>query len=62
MKFRMSGFKTIRKNLESGKNPDKIIFRIFLEMDSLRYFVIIKCFSFFNITIFKAAMAFEKSA
>ena len=49
--------KKIRKNPDSGKKPDSKIFRIFSKMDFSWYFVIIKCFSFFNITIFKAAMA-----
>ena len=52
------GAKKFRKNPDSGKKPDSTFFRIFLEMDSLRNSVIIKCFLFFNITIFRAAMAF----
>ena len=44
------------------KKPDSKIFRIFSKMNFWRYFMIIKCFSFFNLAIFKAAMAFKKSA
>ena len=62
MKLPRFRLKKIRKNPDSGKKPDSKIFRIFSKMNFLRYFVIIKCFSFFNITIFKAAMAYEKSA
>ena len=61
MKLPRFRLKKIRKNPDSGKKPDSKIFRIFSKMNFLRYFVIIKCFSFFNITIFKAAMAYEKS-
>ena len=57
MKFRMSGSKKIRKNPESGKNPDSKISRIFSEMDLLRNFMIIKCFSFFEIPINKDTVA-----
>ena len=55
-------WKKFRKNPDSGKKPDSKIFRIFSKMIFSRNFVIIKCFYFFNITIFKATMAYEKSA
>ena len=54
---RITWCKKFRKNPDSGENPDSIFFRIFSKMDSLRYFVIIKCFSFFEIPIFKATVA-----
>ena len=53
-------WKKFRKNPDSGKKPDSKFFRIFSKMIFSRNFVIIKCFSFFNIIIFKAAMVFLK--
>ena len=57
MKLPRFRLKKIQKNPDSGKKPDSKIFRIFSKMDSLRYFVIIKCFSFFEIPIFKTTVA-----
>ena len=53
-------WKKIRKNPDSGKKPDSKIFRIFSKIIFSRNFVIIKCFPFLDIIIFKAAMVFLK--